>query len=205
MQQHGEESLHRLRGLQHQAVNSSASSFPITWPAGTISGDTAVLFCSHFNGWNTPSGWSVLDNPSGAFIGAGVYYKVLNGTDISNGGVTPTSTGSGGGYVAVATYAGTVTPTLINSVRRSANTTVQGVLGGVVTGGSQALYFMGNRGTVTSNTVNVGSQLQQGNDGSAMSGALYQQAYSVTNGSGPTFNFVNSAPSGYYIAIVQVH
>lgn len=186
-------------------ANSSAASYNLNWPAGTASGDTAVVFCGHAFVCNLPSGWTSVDSQTGSFWNGATFSKTLNGTDISNGHVTVTTTGSFDGYLAIATFVGGFTVSLGHSIR-SVNGLTTIADGAVVPAGSYALYFGSNRANVTT-SVSVGSMLQQGNDGSAAAGALYGQSFSTANGAAPYFNFAGGGTSttGFYTSLVYVH
>ena len=82
----------QIRGSGCQA--SSTASPVVSWPAGTASGDLAVIFGSSAYNPSLPSGWThtAADSSSYFFTGqvwdGAAFWRVLNAGDISTGSVT---------------------------------------------------------------------------------------------------------------------
>lgn len=82
-----------IRGVA-QTNSGGTASFTIALPAGTIADDLAIMFGG--GGWpvSNPAGWEVLFNDDTGIVGAGGFWKLLDATDITNGYVTFSLTGS---------------------------------------------------------------------------------------------------------------
>src|SRR5690348_8305998 len=93
-----------IRGSNIQS--SSASSYTVSFPAGTLAGDLAVLFAGHAWTVNTPSGWTAQNALPAANFGGAVFSRVLTSGDISTGSVTVTTTGTFNGVLAIVTFVG---------------------------------------------------------------------------------------------------
>lgn len=189
-----------IRGTGIQA--SSASSYTVTWPTGTVAGDTAVLFAENGFGINTPSGWTVLDSHTGlSFVSGMTFSKILSGADITAGSVTVTTTGTFDGVVAILTLVGS--SSVIKSTDAAQNSSGSSSISLTSTGSAVssdlAIYFGSNRAAST-DTVSSGTLQRQANDGSAASGCLYTET-GVTGALNRTFSY-SSAGSGNYQAIV---
>ena len=192
-----------LRGTGIQA--SSASSYSVNFPSGTVAGDTAILMVGHGWGANTPSGWTNQNSLTGTNWNGAVFSKVLTSGDITTGHVTVTFAGSFDGTLAIVTIVGAAY--YVRSVDASRNgsgsTSVSLSTANPAIGGSDlALYFGSNRAAST-DTVSRGTMQRQANDGSAASGCLYTEA--IPSGGILSSNFLySSAGIGNYQAIVLI-
>ena len=183
----------------------SASSFTLTFPAGTIAGDFAVLFAASGQYVNSVSGWTPIYvwASSGDWWNGGIASKILTATDISTGSVTVTMTGSTDGVVALATFVG---PTggisqvnLYQSPGSSGSSTINLTSGNA--GPSDYVLLFGSNRASSTDTCNVGSQLQTATGGGSASLYSYTPSSAVT----PTATFsYSSAGSGNFQAIVMV-
>jgi hypothetical protein len=193
-----------VRGTGIQA--SSASSYTVSWPSGTVAGDTAIIFAA--GGWypSTPSGWTLIANSPGSYWQGAVFAKILTSSDITAGSVTVSFSGTYDSVVSIVTYQGGATVWAATSVQSGSGATSASISSptGVVSTDS-LLYFGSNRAAST-NTVSIGTLQRQANDGSNGSGCLYTDARSsgsVYSGTFPNFLF-SSAGSGYFLAVVAV-
>lgn len=189
-----------IRGTGIQA--SSASSYTVSWPAGTAAGDLALIF---FGGGyqigSVPVGWTALDTQTGSNWNGSTLMRVLNSADITSGSVTVTSGGLYDATVAVVTLVGNAAVRTVTSTRNSsgsASITVYSDGSPLTT--DMALYFGSNRGAST-DSCSLGTMEQQSNDGSAASGALYAGSPGSAGGVAPVFSY-SSSGSGNYQAIV---
>ncbi|HTF69540.1 MAG TPA: hypothetical protein VK638_43365, partial [Edaphobacter sp.] len=191
-----------IRGTGIQA--SSASSYTVSWPSGTVAGDLAVILVGHGFGVATPSGWTSADNSTGSNWNGAVFSKVLTSGDITAGAVTVNVAGSFDGVVAIVTFVGGTAGIREADVQRNGTGSSSITLNtsGAVLSTDTCIYFGSNRGAST-DTVNRGTLQQQANDSSSASGALYTE--SITSGGATTAIFgYSSAGSGNYQAIVVV-
>ncbi len=191
-----------IRGSGIQS--SSASSYTVTWPAGTAAGDLALLFTAH--GWpvNNPSGWTLEDQSTGSNINGSVSSRVLDATDISNGSVTVTFVNSFNGSLGILTFVGSMGGVRECVADRSASgsaSVLATATSGNVLAGDTAIYWGANRG-VSTDTVNRGS-LQQTVSATDASGAVYAESIAVGGAVQPTFAFT-TAGSGYYVTTTIV-
>lgn len=86
--------------------SSSASSWAVTWPTGTVAGDVVFIFAEQGWGFNNPTGWTILDNQTGGYASGFVIAKVMNAADITSGSITISANGAFNGVVAAATITG---------------------------------------------------------------------------------------------------
>lgn len=184
-----------IRGTGIQA--SSATSYTVNWPTGTVSGDFAVIMCGH--GWSasTPSGWTSNDNQAGSGWNGAVFSKTLTSGDISAGHVTVSFAGSFDGVIAIITFVGGTAG--IRETDFNRNASGGGTVSGPATSSSvvttdMCLYFGSARSAATC-TVNRGTNQQQANDGSSGSGCLYTEVPASNGSITPTFTY-SVSPSG---------
>lgn len=191
-----------IRGTGIQA--SSASSYTVNWPTGTVAGDLAIIFTGGgFGISSVPSGWTTLDMITGASNWNGsVFCKVLTSGDISTGHVVVSYSGTFDAVTAIITIQGT--PVGFRTFKSqqngsgSSSVTLRSDVTPLTT--DLAIYFGSNRAAST-DTVSLGTQRQQANDGSAASGCLYTDTPAAIGGVAPVFSY-SSAGSGNYQAIV---
>jgi hypothetical protein len=88
-------------------TSSSAASYTVAWPAGTVAGDVVFIFAEHGFAYNNPAGWTIFDNQSGSGAGGLTAAKVMTAGDIATGSVTLTTTGTFNGVLALVTVTGT--------------------------------------------------------------------------------------------------
>lgn len=126
----------------------NAASVNAVLPTGSASGDL-VLVGAH-SGWNVilPAGCVVLDDSPGSFSNGMTFYKLLTGTDISNGYITVTFGGSYYGSVGIATFAIATVASLqslsASRVSGSVGTAARPLLG--ISPATTAFVFGGARG-----------------------------------------------------------
>ncbi len=178
---------------------SSAASFTVAWPTGTVAGDLAVVFYGGgFDITSIPSGWTVLDHTPGTNVNGLTIAKVLSSGDISTGHVVLTPGGTFDSCVGIITFVG-ATSLLTGLAAKQSGAGATSVAAGTSTypNGAFGVYFGMNRGAGTS-TCNQGTLLHQANDGSAATGVLN----AGVPGNAPflstaTWSFT-SAGAGYY-------
>jgi len=187
-----------IRGTGIQA--SSAASYTVNWPAGSVTGDTALIFIG--GGWvpTLPRGWAQLDNQQGSNWNGAVFYKILSAADISTGHVSISFSGTFDSVLGIVTLVGAYSVAEADFSRNGSGST--SVVGTTTTNsGDYAIYFGSNRGAST-DTVNRGTLKNQANDLSAASGCLYIET-SPAGSLTPTFSY-SSAGSGNYQGTVVV-
>lgn len=190
-----------LRGTGIQA--SSASSYTVSWPAGTVYKDLAIIMVGHGYSVTLPTNWISVDNQTGSNWNGGVFYKILDAPDINNGSVAVSFAGTFDGVLAIATYdVGTYgLPVLSVSSRNSSGSSTVTITGTGLTSGQTLLVFGSNRAAST-DTSNLGTLQQTANDGSAASGAIYTATSGGTS-QAATLSY-SVAGSGNYQAIVAL-
>jgi len=188
-----------IRGTGIQA--SSAGSYTVSWPAGTVAGDTAIILAGGGFAPNVPIGWAVLNQLSGTNWNGAAFFRVLTAADISTGHVTVTFAGTFDSTLAIVTLVGRFDFVEADFSRNgSGSTSITGVT--TTSAGDFAIYFGSNRGAST-DTCNRGTLKNQSNDLSAASGCLYIET-SPAGSLTPTFSY-SSAGTGNYQGTVVVN
>ena len=199
-----------LRGTGLQV--SSASSYTVTWPAGTLAGDLGVIFTGSGFSITVPTGWTVIDSQVGANLNGVTFYRVLNSTDIATGNVVVAATGLFSSAVGIVTFVGV--PQGIENTNfglrtfvsfRSAAATTSITL---VTDGSPvittdfAVYFGAHRGTGT-DSVSLGANQRQANDG-VVSACIFAGTVASAGGISPVYTYptYGASPGNYSIVAV---
>jgi|GEM_PF-6024285 hypothetical protein len=193
-----------IRGTGIQA--SFASSYTVSWPAGTQAGDLAVItYGGGYDVSSAPSGWTENETTGNSpWWGGTVLSKVLTAGDITAGSVTVSTLGGYDGVVGIVTFVGNTAG--IREVDFAQNGSGASTVNVSSTSGplttDTAIYFSSNRAAST-DTINPGVLQRQANDGSAASGALYTQTITSAGQFGITGTY-STPGSGYYQAIVVV-
>lgn len=190
-----------VRGSGIQA--SSASSYTVTWPTGTVAGDLVIIFAAGGNIPYVPAGWTTIDSQiTGANWEAVACMRLLNAADIVAGSVTVTSSGSYDSVLVVVSFVGgTGGVRSFASVKNTSGTSSATVN----TDGSPLttdlmVYFGSNRAAST-DTCSLGTLLQQVNDGANASGCLYAGSPAAVGGVSPVFSYSSAGSGNYQIAI----
>jgi hypothetical protein len=195
-----------IRGTGIQA--SSASSWNVPWPAGTLSGDLAIVWAESGYNLSTPSGWTALDTTyaTGGACNVGVWYRVLNSTDISTGHVTVSAAGSYDGAQVILTMVGNPgSPTnLASSANQTSGTSSRTVSASGAAASDLLIYVGLNRpgGSGSTNTASRGTLQQQLISAPNVGGCLYTET-GVSGSVSVTFSF-SSFTSGDYGIIVDL-
>ena len=193
-----------LRGSGIAFVNNSATG-TVNFPAGSASGDLAVLCVGHGWGASTPSGWTSEDNQTGSNWNGAVFSKVLNSTDVSTGHVDVSFSGGYYGEVMIAVMvggtAGIRETKAVRSGSGSSSVSVTTTTSAATT--DLGLYFGSARASSSTTSVDRGTQRQSRNADNEATGALYTET--IPSAGTVTAVFAHSvAGSGYYEAIVLV-
>lgn len=190
-----------VRGSGIQA--SSASSYTVTWPTGTVAGDLVIIFAAGGNIPYVPAGWTTIDSQiTGANWESMACMRLLNAADIVAGSVTVTSSGSYDSVLVVVSFVGgTGGVRSFASVKNTSGTSSATVN----TDGSPLttdlmVYFGSNRAAST-DTCSLGTLLQQVNDGANASGCLYAGSPAAVGGVSPVFSYSSVGSGNYQIAI----
>lgn len=189
-----------VRGSGIQA--SSATSYTVAWPSGTVAGDLALIFYGHgYQIGAIPTGWILLDEQNGANWNGALIFRVLDASDISAGSVTVSaSQGPYDGCLAILTLVGIPnTQTLVSRQVPSGNPSE--ILTFFPDKSNLMVGYCSNRAAST-DTCSVGTQLQSANDGANASGCLFAgSAPSGTFGVNVTFSYSVQGSGSYQIAI----
>lgn len=86
--------------------SSSANSYSVAWPAGTVAGDVVLIFAEHGYALATPAGWMPFDSSPGSNAQGLVIAKMMSPADITAGSVTITTGGTYNGVFAAVTVVG---------------------------------------------------------------------------------------------------
>jgi hypothetical protein len=187
------------------AANSSAASYSITFPAGTLVGDLAILSGGHgFAFGATIAGWTTQNLMSGTNWNGAVYTRILTSLDIQQGFVTITAGGGFNGYITLATMIGaTAGVREVDASRNgSGSATINLSTSGAVLATDSILYFGSNRANSATDSVNRGTLKQQGTDATA-SGCLYFEQLSGGGAVTATFSYPTAGTGNYQACIVM--
>lgn len=107
----------------NRVFNSTSAGF-VTFPAGAVAGDVCLLFQHSDNVFTNPTGWNIIRSVvlDGAYR-LGEYWKVLDATDIANGGA-PHANNAGQSWGEVAVFRGGSTVTAKGSAAGVGGTSV---------------------------------------------------------------------------------
>lgn len=184
-------------------TSSSASSYNVSFPAGSVAGDIAIVMVGHGYSLNAPVGWIEINNLAGANFNGAVFAKRLTSGDITTGYVTVTATGTYNGVISCVTLVGTagISISEIGWYLRSSSGSSTQNLPVLSTGAADlTLAFAFNRGT-SDNTLASGTLLQSINASNA-SGAVYSiDPYSEGFDDLASFSV---AGSGYYVGVLCI-
>lgn len=182
-----------VRGSNIQA--SSAATYNVNFPSGTIAGDLAVLFIgSAFPISAVPSGWTQIDAEGTAnWLGATLIKRLTSG-DITTGHVTVNMTGTFASTLAIVTFAGG-TGGVVAAVSfqvGAAGTAFERLSYPSFNPGVSYFSFATSRANQTI-VIAEGTQLQTVNNGSGGSGVLNEQ---VPSGSPLTLGYASATYPG---------
>lgn len=181
--------------------SSSASTYTVTWPTGTVVGDLVVIFGGHgFQFSSPPSGWAELDNQQGGNFNGATFAKIMTSGDITTGSVSITTTGAFNGVLVAATITGTTTQGLkgLKSLRSSGGATAVFMIPPDYQTGDILLAFASQR-VAAAVTFSSGITALQSINAANASGA-FGTAISTLLGETATFG---SAGSGYYTSFAS--
>ncbi len=193
------------------SATPSVSFSSLTAPGGgtvnAAAGDLAIIM--NGGGWDlsaTPAGWTLLDKSAGSNWNGFAISRVLTTADISTGSMTFTLNGAFDSATAIAvfngaTFGGVRTTTVLRNGSGSTSSALQSIDGSGLTTDIN-VYFGSNRGAAT-DTVSLGTNRNQVNNGASASGCLYTGSPAGLGGVLPTFSY-SSAGTGFYEAIVCV-
>jgi hypothetical protein len=150
-----------IRGSNIQS--SSASSYTISWPAGTVAGDYVLIFGGH--GWNpnNPSGWTVLNNSTGTNWNGTTLGKIMTAADITAGSLTLTWSGTFNGCMACISFVGAPkNVTLLGAFQSGASSSSQTISSNLAqTSADMVVAFGSCRANLSPTISGAGSQQQQ--------------------------------------------
>lgn len=185
-------------------TSSSASSYTINWPTGTIAGDVVVVFGGHGFGINIPTGWTSLDKQDGGNFNGATFARVMTSGDITTGSVTITTAGGYNGVFSLVTITGSTMTGLRSpffAVRSGAGVSSVSLSNTVVLSTDLVLAFISNRGNST-NTFSAGITSLQTVSASEASGNIGNFTGTLSKlGLAETGSF-STAGSGYYTMVM---
>jgi len=193
-----------IRGTGIQA--SSAASYTVNWPAGSLAGDMAVIMVGGgFQVSPFPTGWTIADNQTGTNWEGSVFYRVLSTADISTGHVIVAMGGTFDtvlGIVTFQSYTAGIRPVVSQRNSSGSATITLNSLDAFPSTTDMAIYFGSNRAAST-DTISLGTLKQQVNDGANASGAIYAGIPAAIGGVSPVYSY-SVAGSGNYQAAIFV-
>jgi hypothetical protein len=188
-----------LRGTGIQA--SSAGSYDVSWPSGTVAGDTAVVCGGHAWAVNTPTGWTTINSLAGSNFNGACFYKSLVASDISAGKVTVTTSGSFDGVVGIVVFQGMINiKTSIAQRNGTGSASINLSTDSSPRTTDTVIYFASNRASST-DTVTLGTQQQTVSIANVF-GAIFTGSPASDGVLNPTFNYSSAGSGNYQIAIV---
>lgn len=184
-------------------VSSSASSYTLTFPTGTVAGDVVLLFAGHGFQLNTPTGWTRLDKEEGSSWNGGVFAKEMVAADITTGSVTITTSGVFNGVFCLATIVGSTMSNLrdLRAVWNSSGVTSWTLTGPTAKSTDLVLAWESTR-LATNCTWGTGVTSLQALNATSASGSLGQYTATISKlGAQIVGNFAGSG-SGYHGCIL---
>lgn len=195
-----------LRASGLVPISTSVSSQVVTFPASAAAGDYMVIFATHGFPVNIPAGWTNINQPgAGSDCNGATFGKALSSTDISNGSVTVTFTGSAHGIISYAVSIGGVTGVRATQAARGSTPSPNSrtlTTNSTPASGDVAFYW-GSEGTNTLPTVDRGTSLQSGTSTSGFSARLSAEV--LGSGGAVTANFtypIGTVNGDYSIVLV---
>lgn len=187
--------------------SSSAASYTVSWPTGTVVGDFVIIFAGHGFAINLPSGWLSINSSTGSNWNGACFWKYMTAADITAGSVTVTTGGAFNGVVAAITLIGNRYTFMSGStvVSRNGTGAASRTLStdGTPNTTDMMLYFGSNR-NASNDTVNQGS-VQQAINATAASGCLYAGRPSSNGDISAIFSYsVSSGTTGDYQVVLDV-
>lgn len=183
--------------------SSSASSYNIPFPSGTLAGDLCVIAMAGAWGIGLPSGWSDTGELTGSNFNGRVLFKNLTSGDIATGYVTVTTSGSFNHVWAVCSFVGSGVVRVPAGASRkgSGSATINLNSNGNVQASDRVLLFGSNREN-SFDTINVGTEIETISAANA-SGVLNTYVPSVDGVFAATFSY-GTPGSGNYQAIIAI-
>ncbi len=195
-----------FRGTTCQTTNTGTLTY--TWPTGTVAGDSVVLFVAGQNGVSVPyaSGWDALQSVESAanWSKGEAMYKVMTGTDITNGSIAVALGGTGGAVGCGITFVGTVAGIReIDFNYANASTASVGTTTSAQVLASDLAIIFGSARASGNPTSNVGTLGSAANNASNAAGSIYTYTPSAGSFTG-TVSYTGYNTAGYYQAIVVI-
>lgn len=185
--------------------SSSANSYVITWPSGTVENDVVFIFAAHGFGITPPTGWAELDQQVGSQINGAILAKQMTAADITAGSVTVPTTGTFNGVFIAVTIDGATMARIrlpLRSIRSSSGaSSVTFAAPGPVTP-DLVLMFAMNRGASNNTFSGTNTSIATRNATDA-SGAVASTTDISKLGIVRTASF-SSAGSGYYVGAIAI-
>lgn len=184
-------------------TSTSASSYTLPWPTGTVSGDQVFFFGEHGFAYNLPSGWTQIDNQAGTNVGGAVFTKIMTSGDITTGSVTVTTTGGYNGVCGLISFVGVVSYRAVSAQRSgTGSSSVVSTAATTCYANDMILAWGSNRG-ISTNTISGYTSLRTV---SATEASAILADVVVVATSTPTFTCAYStAGSGYYQVLLPVY
>jgi hypothetical protein len=147
--------------------SSSAASYTVTFPTGASAGDLVIIICGSGFGMTLPSTWTWLEHASQSNFLGDVFCKVLTSTDITNGSVTVSQSGTFNAVICAICFVGAPTIKNVSSTHNATGSATRTVtISSGFTATDFAVYWGMNR-NASADTLNKGSAVQSINAASA--------------------------------------
>lgn len=144
-----------LRG-SNIASTTSANPLAVSFPAGSASGDLAILFVANAGSPGLPSGWTSDFSFNSGTWNVLACHKTLSSGDISTGSVSSANPFSFDQHMAIAVFIGA--PTIReNEGNQGSAGTVTNTTSGSVLSSDSAIYFASSRSPSSNPTITPGS------------------------------------------------
>lgn len=186
---------------------SSAGSYTIPFPLGSIVGDTAFLFVG--GGWQVstpPSGWTVLDAHPGSNWNGSLYARLLTLGDITTGSVSFTMGGTFDTVIAMVVYAGAVNwRTVTASQNGSGSASIALAATAAVQATDHVLLFGSNRANSV-DTVDKGTGVVtiSGGSGGNASGVVTEYVPGSAGAFTANFAYATAGSGNYQVTLPLV-
>jgi len=189
-----------IRGSSIASFNGSSGA--LSFPAGCIVGDVAVLFFGGGYGADTPpTGWALVTNADGSNWNGAVYIRQLSQADIDAGTVTITPAGSYFFVAAMAVFEGSINyPIVFTSLRNGSGSVSVDLEASADTLAGDLVLLFGSARATANVTASNGSVLQSINSNTA-SATLNAYTVEADGAFNTTFGYSTAGSGNYQVAI----
>lgn len=186
--------------------SSSAGSFTVFWPTGTVAGDLVIVFTGGGYTAALPAGWTYLNDNFIAGFNGTVFAKVMTPADISAGSVTLVFNGTFNAVISLVTIMGsTVSGWRAGSrfIASSSGAASREVSNAYVRNSDLCLIFAANREASNNTVTGITPTVLQSINATDASGTIVTTTGTGAAGAPAIGNF-SVAGSGYYLANIAL-